>query len=62
MSKKSFRVELDEELYAKVKIKAAVTRQTVAGFCREALRRWVEEEKPIILPPKLQPTGKIPTA
>ena len=62
MSRKSFRVEIDEELHAKVKIKAAVTGQTVAGFCREALRRWVEEEKPIILPPQTQPIGKIPTA
>ena len=55
MTKKSFRVELSDELYAKVKIKAAITGIPVAVYCREALRIWVEEQKPIILLPEDQP-------
>ncbi len=50
--KKSIRVEIEEKLHHQLKIKAAVTGTTVADFVREALRKWVEEEHPIVILPK----------
>ena len=51
MAKKSIRVEVDEELHQRLKIKSAVTGKPITEFIRERLRHWVNEEKPIILPP-----------
>jgi len=59
MSKKSIRVEIDEDLHQKVRYKALALNTTVADVVRNKLRRWVQEEKPIVLPPATQPTGKI---
>jgi len=59
MPKKSIRVEIDETLHQRVRFKALTQNTTVAALVREKLRQYVEEEKPIVLPPKLQPTGKI---
>ena len=50
MPKKSIRVEIDDELHRKCKIKSAVTGKTVADVCREALHKWVNQDHPIILP------------
>ena len=52
MSKKSIRVEIDDELHTKVKIKCAATGKTIADIIRDALRRWVDQEHPIVIPPK----------
>ncbi len=49
--KKSVRVEIDEELHRKLKIKAAVTGITIAEVIRESLYKWLEYTYPIILPP-----------
>jgi len=59
MARKSLRVEIDESLHTKIRIKSAFTGKTATDVCREALRKWVDEDHPIILPPKSQPTGKI---
>jgi len=50
MSRKSLRVELDNELHTRAKIKSATTGKSMAEVCREAIQRWVDEEFPIILP------------
>jgi len=50
MAKKSIRVEIDEGLHTRAKMKSAVTGKTLADVCREAIQRWVDEEFPIILP------------
>ena len=57
--KKSIRVEIDENLHQKVRFKALTLNTTVADVVRKQLRHWVEKEKPIVLPPKTQPTGKL---
>ena len=51
MAKKSFRVELDEELHQRVRYKALTQGITVAALIRKKLTDWVEKEKPIVLPP-----------
>ena len=62
MAKKGIRVDIDEDLHQKVRYKALALNTTVAAIVRKKLRQWVEEEKPIVLPPETQPVGKIPTA
>ena len=51
MPKKSFRVEVDERLHRKCKMKSAATGKTVTDVCREALTKWVDKDHPIILLP-----------
>lgn len=58
----SVRVNIDKDLHQKVRFKALTQNTTVAAVIREKLRAWVEDEKPIVLPPQTQPVGKIPTA
>ena len=55
----SIRINLDKDLHRRVRFKALTQNTTVAAVVREKLRDWVENEKPIVLPPKTQPTGKI---
>lgn len=50
MAKKSIRIEVEEKLHTRLKIKSAVTGRTIADVCRKALTAWVDEELPIILP------------
>lgn len=50
--KKSIRVEIDETLHTKCKMKSAALDVTITDYVREALRKWVEEEHPIILLPE----------
>lgn len=50
--KKSIRFEVSEELHRKVKIKSVVTDTTIADLLRETLRKWVEEDHPIIIAPE----------
>ena len=57
----SLRVNINQSLYQKVRFKALTLNITVADVVREKLRLWVEEEKPIVLPPPTQPTGSIIT-
>jgi plasmid stability protein len=45
----SFRLNLDRTIHRKAKIKAAMTGIPIAEYVRECLRKWVEEERPIIL-------------
>jgi plasmid stability protein len=59
MPKKGLRVDIDEKLHQRVRFKALTQNTTVAAIVRELLRRWVEEEKPIVLPLPTQPTGSI---
>ena len=59
MTKKSIRVEIDEDLYQKVRYKALATETTVAAVVRQKLHDWVTKEKPIVLPPTDQPAGSI---
>ena len=58
MTKKSIRVDIDENLHQRVRFKALALDTTVAAFVREKLRQWVEEEKPIVLLPTEQPDKK----
>lgn len=40
---KKIMVRVTPELYRKAKIKSAKTDRPMAGVCREALQKWVEE-------------------
>lgn len=59
MTTKSLRVNIEEDLHRKARYKALALDTTLAAVVREQLRKWVEEEKPIVLPPETQPTSKI---
>ena len=50
MAKKSVRVEIDEGLHTRARIKSVATGETLADVCRNAIRRWVNDEFPIPLP------------
>jgi predicted DNA-binding protein len=51
----SFRVNLDPLIHQKAKLKAAITKIPIAYIVREAIRKWVEEEHPIILDSAITP-------
>ena len=51
MSKKSIRIEIDENLHKKLALKAAVTGTPTTSVVRKKLHAYVDEEHPIILLP-----------
>ena len=55
MTKKSIRVEVDDELHQRVRYKALAMGTTVAAVIRQKLHDWVEKEKPIVLLPTDEP-------
>jgi hypothetical protein len=55
MADKSIRIPLSADLHRRVKVKSAATGRPITDVVREFLRRWVEEEHPIVLPDPNKP-------